>query len=107
VEELDPLAGIAAGVRRTIDEREAWRPEEAVTAEEALRAATVDPAWLAGDEGRRGMLVPGQLADLAVLDRDPLRCAPDELPEIRVLATMLGGQWVYVAPGFPFRSPGR
>ena len=98
VEELDPLAGIAAGVRRTIDEREAWRPEQAVTAEEALRAVTTGPAWLAGDEGRRGMLVPGQMADLTVLDRDPLQCAPDELPRVRVLATMLGGRWVHVAP---------
>ena len=106
VEELDPLAGIAAGVRRTIDEREAWRPEQAVTAEEALRASTVGPAWLAGDEHRRGMLVPGQLADLTVLDRDPLRCDPDELPHIRVLATMLGGRWVHVAPEAPFAASG-
>ena len=104
VEELDPLAGIAAGVRRTIDEREAWRPDQAVTAEEALRAATVNPAWLAGDEGRRGMLVPGQMADLAVLDRDPLGCAPDQLPQIRVLATMLGGRWVHVAPDGPLAA---
>ncbi len=102
VEELDPLAGIAAGVRRTIDEREAWRPAQAVTAEEALWAATVGPARLAGDEGRRGMLVPGQMADLTVLDRDPLACEPDELPDIRVLATMVGGRWVYVAPDAPF-----
>ena len=102
VEELDPLAGIAAGVRRTIDERDAWRPEQAVTAEEALRAVTTGPAWLAGDEGRRGMLVPGQMADLTVLDRDPLQCAPDDLPRVRVLATMLGGRWVHVAPDAPF-----
>jgi predicted amidohydrolase YtcJ len=105
VEELDPLAGIAAGVRRTIDEREAWRPEQAVTAEEALRAATVGPAWLAGDEGRRGMLVPGHMADLTVLDRDPLSCPHDELPHIRVLATMLGGRWVHVAHEAPFAAP--
>ena len=48
VEELDPLAGIRAGVRRTIDDREPWRPEDAVTVEEALHATTVTPAWLAG-----------------------------------------------------------
>src|SRR5213596_599790 len=66
IEELDPLAGIRAGVRRTIDDREAWRPEQ------ALSATTVNPAWLARDERRRGKLVPGFLADLVVLDRDPL-----------------------------------
>ena len=74
VEELDPLAGICAGVLRTIDERPAWRPEEALTVEQALHATCVAPAWLSGDERRRGRLLPGLLADLVVLDRDPLDC---------------------------------
>jgi predicted amidohydrolase YtcJ len=98
VEELDPLAGIAAGVRRTIDERPAWRPEEAVTVEQALHATTVTPAWVAGDERRRGSLLPGKLADLVVLDRDPLACEPDELGELQVVATMVGGRWVHNPP---------
>jgi hypothetical protein len=98
VEELDPLAGIAAGVLRTIDERPAWRPEETLTVEQALHASTVAPAWLAGDERRRGTLLPGRLADLVVLDRDPLACPPDELPEIAVVATMVGGRWVHNPP---------
>ena len=98
VEELDPLAGIAAGVRRTIDDRPAWRPEESVTIEQALHATTVAPAWLAGDERRRGTLVPGRLADLLVLDRDPVACEPDELPAVEVVATMVGGRWVHNPP---------
>jgi hypothetical protein len=98
IEELDPLAGIAAGVLRTLDERPAWHPEQAVTVEEALRATTVNPAWLAGDERRRGKLVPGYLADLVVLDRDPLAVDAAELPEVRVVATMVGGRWVHGAP---------
>jgi predicted amidohydrolase YtcJ len=98
IEELDPLAGIVAGVLRTLDERPGWRPEQALTVEQALRATTVNPAWLAGDERRRGKLVPGFYADLVVLDRDPLACPPDELPEVRVVATMLGGRWVHNPP---------
>jgi predicted amidohydrolase YtcJ len=98
VEELDPLAGIGAGVRRTIDGRPAWRPEDAVTVEQALHATTVTPAWLAGDERRRGTLLPGRLADLVVLDRDPLACETDELGEIAVVATMVGGRWVHNPP---------
>jgi predicted amidohydrolase YtcJ len=101
VEELDPLAGIVAGVRRTLDERPPWRAEEAVTVGEALRAATVAPAWLEGQERRRGTLAPGMLADLVVLDRDPEACAPEELGEVRVLATMVAGRWTYAAPGSP------
>ena len=79
VEELDPLAGIAAGVRRTLDERPPWRPEQALTVGEALRATCVAPAWLEGEERRRGMLSPGMLADLVVLDRDPFTCPPEAL----------------------------
>jgi predicted amidohydrolase YtcJ len=98
VEELDPLAGIAAGVRRTIDDRPAWCPEQVLTVEQALRASTVTPAWLAGDERRRGKLLPGFLADLVVLDRDPVSASPDELPEVSVVATMVGGRWVHNPP---------
>ena len=54
VEELDPLAGIRAGVLRTIDDRPGWRLDEALTVEQAIIASTVTPAWLAGDERRRG-----------------------------------------------------
>jgi predicted amidohydrolase YtcJ len=98
IEELDPLAGICAGVLRTLDDRPAWHPEQAVTVEQALEATTVNPAWLAGDEARRGRLVPGQLADLVVLDRDPAVCPPEELPDVQVVATMLGGRWVHNPP---------
>ena len=98
IEELDPLRGIRAGVLRTLDEREAWHSEQAVAVMEALHATCVTPAWLAGDEHRRGKLLPGYLADLVVLDRDPFECPPDELGEIQVVATMLGGRWVCNPP---------
>jgi predicted amidohydrolase YtcJ len=98
VEELDPLAGLRAGVLRTQDERPGWHTEQAVSVEQALQATTVNPAWLAGDERRRGKLLPGYLADLVVLDRDPLACDPEELREISVVATMCGGRWTYNPP---------
>jgi predicted amidohydrolase YtcJ len=98
VEELDPLAGIRAGVLRTIDDRPAWHAEQCLTVEQALRASIVNPAWLSGDERRRGKLLPGYLADLVVLSRDPLECPPDELETVEVVATMVGGRWVHNAP---------
>ena len=98
VEELDPLAGIRAGVLRTIDERPAWRPDQCLTIEEALVASTVNPAWLTGDERRRGKLLPGYLADVVVLSRDPLECPPEELETVEVVATMVGGRWVHNPP---------
>jgi predicted amidohydrolase YtcJ len=94
IEELDPLAGIRAGVLRTLDDRPAWHPEQAVTMEEALQATCVAPAWLAREEHSRGRLLPGFDADLAVLDRDPL----EDPAEVEVVATMLAGAWTHNAP---------
>src|SRR5205085_551218 len=98
IEELDPWAGVCAGVLRTIDGRPAWHPEQRVTLEQALLATCVTPAWLSGDERRRGKLLPGYLADLVVLDRDPFELEPEELPSVEVVATMLGGRWVHNPP---------
>jgi predicted amidohydrolase YtcJ len=98
IEELDPWAGICAGVLRTIDDREPWHPEQRLTLDDALEATTVNPAWLAHDEHRRGKLLPGFLADLVVLDRDPYELEPEQLPEVKVVATMLGGRWTHNPP---------
>jgi len=94
IEELDPLAGIRAGVLRTIDERPAWHPEQGLTVEQALEATCVRPAWLCGDERRRGKLLPGYLADLVVLSADPL----EDIQGAEVVATMVGGRWVFNPP---------
>jgi predicted amidohydrolase YtcJ len=93
IEELDPLAGIRAGVRRTVDERPAWHPEQAVTVQQAFEATTTAPAWLTGEERRRGRLIPGYVADLVVLDRDPWGDLDAE-----VVSTMVGGRWVFNPP---------
>jgi predicted amidohydrolase YtcJ len=94
IEELDPLAGLRAGVLRTLDDRPAWHPEQAVTVEEALHATCVAPAWLARDEHRCGRLLPGFFADLVVVDGDPF----EDLAGVEVVATMLGGAWTHNPP---------
>ena len=48
--------------------------------------------------GGAAKLLPGYLADLVVLDRDPLAIGPEELPEVQVVATMLGGRWTHNPP---------
>ena len=90
IEPLDPLAGLRAAVLRTLDERPAWRPEQALPLDAALAAFTTAPAWLEGAEDRRGRLAPGLAADVTVLDRDPAA----DLPGARVAATMLAGEWL-------------
>ncbi len=98
VEELDPLAGIRAAVLRSDDERAPWHPDDGLTVEEALRATTTHAAWLAGDERRRGRLIPGQVADLVVLDADPVTVPVEQLASISVVATMVGGRWMFNPP---------
>jgi predicted amidohydrolase YtcJ len=46
-------------------------------------------------ENRLGILAPGYLADLVVLDRDPYAIPPAELLDVKVIATMVGGVWRY------------
>ena len=98
IEELDPWAGVAAGVRKTWDDREPWHPEEAVTLDEALLATCVNPAFLSRDEHRRGRLLPGLAADLVVLDRDPYEVEADALADVEVVSTMVAGRWVHNPP---------
>ncbi len=93
IEELDPLAGIRAAVRRSDDGRPAWHPEQALEVMQAFEASTVAPAWLEGRERSRGRLLPGYAADLVVLDRDPFADLDAE-----VVATMLAGRWVHNPP---------
>ena len=92
VEELEPWAGVVAAV---LDH---WREDQRLTLEQALDAICVAPAWLSHDERARGTLVPGRYADLVVLDRDPFTCEPEELREVRIVATMLGGRWTHNPP---------
>jgi hypothetical protein len=98
IEDLDPLAGLHAAVNRTSDERPGWRPEQALDPLRALRAFTTGAATAAGWERRLGTLAPGMLADLVVLDGDPLAAPPGEIGGIRVVATMVGGRWVHGRP---------
>jgi predicted amidohydrolase YtcJ len=92
VEELEPWAGVVAAV---LDH---WRKDQRLTLEQALHAICVAPAWLSHDERSRGTLVPGRYADLVVLDRDPFVCETEELREVPVVATMLGGRWTHNPP---------
>lgn len=94
----NPMAGIYAAVTRQTLNGEpggGWFPEERVSVETALRAYTVNTAWAAGEEDRKGRLLPGMLADVVVLDADPLSVAPSGLKDIRVLYTIVDGQVVY------------
>jgi predicted amidohydrolase YtcJ len=72
-------------------------PEETPTREEALRLYTLGSAWFSFDDGKRGSLAPGKLADLAVLTKDYLTVPVEEIGTITSLLTMVGGRVVHGA----------
>jgi predicted amidohydrolase YtcJ len=75
-------------------------PEETPSREDALRFYTLGSAWFSHDDGERGSLEPGKLADLAVLSADYLTVPSDEIGRIESLLTMVGGRVVYAAHPF-------
>jgi len=99
VEDLSPLVGIHAAVtRRRADGSsgpEGWYPEQRLTVEEAVRAYTIGPAYAGGEEVSRGSLAPGKLADLVVLSQDIFAVDPMAILETDVVATLVGGEFVY------------
>ena len=93
-----PILGIYAAVtRQTLEGEpaEGWFPEERLEVETALRAYTVNNAWAAKEEDRKGSLTPGKLADLVALDADPFAVEPSRLKDLRILLTLVGGRVVH------------
>jgi len=94
----NPLEGMYAAVtRQTLDGQPegGWFPEQRIDTETALRAYTVNNAYAAGEEDRKGKIEVGMLADLAVLERNPLEVEPIELKDVQVDYTVVGGTIVY------------
>jgi predicted amidohydrolase YtcJ len=73
-------------------------PEQALTREQAIRLYTINNAFLTFEEAHKGSLEPGKLADFVVLDRDILTCPVQQVKDIEVEATYLGGARVYARP---------
>ncbi|MGE0731181.1 MAG: amidohydrolase [Acidimicrobiia bacterium] len=86
-----PLLGMHDMVNQRTASGEPFVPEEAISVAAALRAYTVGSAFAAGEEGRKGTLAPGMLADFVVLGEDLLGVDRDGIGEVPVLATVVGG----------------
>jgi predicted amidohydrolase YtcJ len=81
----------------TVDGIATRGPEEIPSREQALRIYTEGSAWFAHDDSRRGRLMPGMLADLAVLSEDYFSVPIPRIGKIQSLLTMVGGRVVYAA----------
>ena len=78
-------------VNRKTDSGQSLDDSQAVSATEALRAYTTLGAFAGREEKIKGSLEPGKLADVAVLDRDFFTIPADEIRDVRVDMTIVGG----------------
>ena len=100
VELVNPFHGLYASVTR--QDRAGmpalgWYADEALTREETLHSFTLAAAYAAHQEERLGSLEPGKWADFIVVDRDYFEIPDDEIDDIVVLETWVGGERVYSA----------
>lgn len=98
VNPYNPFLGIWIALTRTprgMDKP--LHPEQVITRAEAIRFYTINNAFLTFEEAEKGSLETAKLADFIVLDRDILTCPVDEIRDIQVESTYLGGKLVYGA----------
>jgi predicted amidohydrolase YtcJ len=91
----NPWLGIYSMVTRKTSGGEILYAKEGIKPIEAIRAYTIDGAYAAWEENIKGSVEPGKLADLCVLDRDPLKVPREELKDVQTLMTIVGGKIMY------------
>lgn len=85
---LRPLLGIHSAVNHS-------NTRERISVEKALNITTRGGVWFAFEENEKGSLEIGKLGDLVFLGADPLKVSPEEIKDIPVLKTIIGGEIVY------------
>ncbi len=95
VEPIAPMSCFYAAVTRKLKDGTTFFADQRMTREEALRSYTINGAYAGFEEGIKGSLTPGKLADITVLSRDILTCPEDDIPGTEVLYTIIGGKILY------------
>ena len=92
---IGPLVGIYAAVTRKGMSGRVFGADEAISIEEAIAGYTIKGAYLGFEEDIKGSLEPGKLADMVVLSDDILTIDPEEIMDIEIEQTYVGGELVY------------
>jgi hypothetical protein len=92
---LDPRLGLRDAVLRRTASGQTLGPDEALTMDEALRLYTSGAAFLSFDEHLSGTIEQGKRADLTVMATDPREVPVQEVPDIPIVMTVVGGEIVY------------
>ncbi len=90
---------------RTVGRMQLYPEANRLDRMEALRLYTVGSSWFSGEEGNKGKIAPGQLADLAVLSADYFTISEEEIKGIESVLTIVGGKVVYGAEEFGSLAP--
>jgi predicted amidohydrolase YtcJ len=101
---------MGVAVTRILDptvEPHAWQGAQRLTVEQVLPLMTRAGAYATFEEDRKGTVTPGKLADLVILDDDPRTVATNDLKNVAVLMTMIGGRVEYCARGADALCPAR
>lgn len=91
----EPMLWLRSQVTRTDATGHVWGGNQRISVEEAVRCGTANGAYASFEEGLKGTLEPGQLADLVVWSEDPLQADPARFLGIHAERTMVDGRWVY------------
>ena len=94
---VDPMLMIWSAVTRKSKTGVVIGPDERVDVMTAIKALTIVPAWQYREEAIKGSIEVGKLADLVILDQNPLTAAIDDIPGIKVVETFKEGQTIYAA----------
>ncbi len=94
---FEPLMAIQSMVTRTDSSGRVWGPNQRISVDEALRICTVHGAYASFEEGDKGSLEPGKLADFVLLGADPRDVDPQAIIDIPVLRTVMGGRTTHEA----------
>jgi len=95
IEDVDPIVNFHSTVTRLMRNGEVFYPDQRMTREEALRAATLSAAYAAFEESEKGSLELGKLADVTVLSRDIMSIPLEQILDTHVTHTIVGGQLKY------------
>ncbi len=95
VEDVNPIDNYYAAVTRKLPNGTAFYPDQRMSRREALRAYTLNNAFAAFEEQIKGALVAGKLADITILSGDLTSVPDDEIKNIEVLFTIVGGDVMY------------
>jgi len=100
VTELNPFVNMEAGITRMDphgNNTDTLGAEQAITVAQAIKAYTLNPAYILGWEKEIGSLETGKLADMVVLEQNPFEVASADISEIKVLKTLLSGEVIFDA----------